>query len=108
MLLGGYKTTVKLFQVNSACADHCLVLLPYRCCLQQHGGRSVFKSDTTLRSHLIRPKDPVDPRKQEGVVYKISCDELYVGVTGRCMHERIKEHDRLGYTAFTNTNFGRF
>ena len=42
---------------------------PLRCCLQQRGVRSVFKSDTTPRSHLVRPKDPVDLRKQDGVVY---------------------------------------
>ena len=44
----------------------------------------------------MRPKDPVDPRKQDGVVYKIPCEcgKVYIGETGRCMHERIKEHDR--------------
>ena len=41
---------------------------PLRRCLQQHGVRPTFKSDTTPRSHLVRPKDPVDPRKQDGVV----------------------------------------
>lgn len=30
-------------------------------CLQQPGKRAVFKSETTLRSHLVRPKDAVDP-----------------------------------------------
>ena len=42
-----------------------------RRCLQHHGAgavRSVFKSDTTLRS--VRPKDPVDPRKQDKVVIR--------------------------------------
>ena len=29
--------------------------------------RTVFKSDTTLRSHLVRPKDAVDPTKRDGV-----------------------------------------
>jgi len=51
------------------------VVLPYviglseqlRRCLQQ-GVRAVFKSETTLRSHLVRPKDPADPTKQDGVV----------------------------------------
>ena len=54
------------------------------------------KSDATLRSHLVRPKDPVDLRKQDGVVYKIpfECGNVYIGETRRCMHERIKEHDR--------------
>ena len=65
-------------------------------CLPQHGVRSVFKSDTTPRSQLVRPKDPVDP-KQDGVVYNIPCEcgKVYMYIeTGRCVHERIKEHDR--------------
>ena len=69
---------------------------PLRRCLQQHGVRPAFKSDTTLRSHLVRPKGPVDPRKQDGVVYKISCEwgKVYIGEIGRCMHELIKEDER--------------
>ena len=39
----------------------------------RQGIRTVFKSDTTLRSRLVRPKDPADPNKQDGVVYKIPC-----------------------------------
>jgi len=37
-------------------------------CLQQQGVCTVFKSDTTLRSHLVRPKDTLEPTKQDGVV----------------------------------------
>ena len=50
----------------------------------------------TLRSHLVRPKDPLDPSQQDGVVYKIPCErgKVYIGETGRSMRERIKEHDR--------------
>ena len=33
-----------------------------------------FKFDTTPRSHLVRPKDTVDPAKQDGIVYRIPCD----------------------------------
>ena len=60
------------------------------------GHTDSFRSDTTLRSHLVRPKDTVDPAKQDGVVYKISCEcgKVYIGETGRSMHERIKEHNR--------------
>jgi len=29
-------------------------------CLQQQGVRTIFKSDTTLRSHLVGPKDPLN------------------------------------------------
>ena len=39
-----------------------------RRCLQQQGVRTVFKSDTTLRSHLVRPKDTLEPTKQDVVV----------------------------------------
>jgi len=41
---------------------------PLRRCLQQQDIRTVFKSDTTLRSHLVQPKDTIDPAKQDGVV----------------------------------------
>ena len=69
---------------------------PFRRCLEQQGIRTVFKSETTLKSHLVRLKDTVDPAKQDGVVYRIPCEcgKVYVGETGRSMHERIKEHDR--------------
>ena len=50
-----------------------IVTSKLRRCLQQHGVRSVINSDTTLRSQLVRPKHPVDPRKQDGAVYKIPC-----------------------------------
>ncbi|CAH3176957.1 unnamed protein product [Porites lobata] len=68
-----------------------------RRCLQKHGIRSVFNLDTTLRSHLVRPKDAFYPRKQGGVVYKTHCEcgNICIGETGRCMHERVKEHDRV-------------
>ena len=45
-----------------------------RRCLQQQGIRAVFKSETPLRSHLVRPKDAVEPTKQDGVVYRIPCE----------------------------------
>ena len=34
-----------------------------RCCLKQQGISAVFKSETTLRSYLVRPKDAVEPTK---------------------------------------------
>ena len=55
---------------------------PLRRCLEQQGIRTVFKSETTLRSHLVRPKGTVDPAKQDGVVYRIPCEcgkSLYRG-----------------------------
>ena len=77
-----------------------------RRCLQQQGVRTVFKSDTTLRSHLVRPKDTLEPTKQEGVVYKIPCEcgKVYIGETGRAIQDRIKEHDRNIRLARTQTS----
>ena len=67
-----------------------------RRCLQQQGVRAVFKSETTLRSQLVRPKDAVNPAIQDGVVYRIPCEyrKLYSAETGRPIQDRIKEHDR--------------
>jgi len=44
----------------------------------------------------VRPKDALEPTKQNGVVCKIprECGKVYLGETGRVMQERIKEHDR--------------
>ena len=54
----------------------------------------------------MRPKDTVDPAKQDGVVYKIPCEcgKVYIGETGRFMHERIKEHDRGIWLAQTQSS----
>ena len=73
-----------------------------RRCLQQQRVRTIFKSDTTLRSHLVRPKD--------GVVYKIPCEcsKVYIGETGRAMQDRIKEHDRDHDTACSYANLCSF
>ena len=72
-----------------------------RRCLQQQGVRTVFKSDTTVRSDLVRPKDALEPTKQDGVVYKIS---KYIGETDRAMQDRIKEHGRDIRLARTQTS----
>ena len=63
---------------------------PLRRHLQQQGICTVFKSDTTLRSRLVRPKDPADTNKQDGVVYKIpcTCGKVYIRETGRPMQEK--------------------
>ena len=42
-----------------------------RRCLQQQGVRVIFKSETMLRSQLIRPKDAVDPVKQDAETYAV-------------------------------------
>ena len=53
-----------------------------------------LRANANVNCFLVRPKDPVDPRKQDGVVFKIPCEcgKVYIGETGRCMHEPIKKH----------------
>ena len=77
-----------------------------RRCLQQQDVRTVFKSETTLRSQLVRPKDAVNLAKQDGVVYRIPCEfgMVYIGETIRPMQYRIKEHDRDTRLALTETS----
>ncbi len=82
---------------------------------------TIFKSDTTLRSHLVQPKDTLEPTKQVRVVYNISCEcgKVYIGQTGRSKQERIKERDiwlarthlpvsahnnKINYVIFTHLN----
>ena len=76
------KTTRPTANKKSTQKFKSTAVLPYikgvseslRRCLQQQGERTVFKSDTILRSHLVGPKDALEPTKQDGVVYKIPCE----------------------------------
>ena len=59
----------------------------------------------------VRPKEAVEPTKQDGVVYRIPCEngKVYIGETGRPMQDRIKEHERdtrLARTTPDTTRFG--
>ena len=54
----------------------------------------VFQQHNTLRSILMRVKDP-QKNKDKGIVYKIpcgDCSEVYIGETGRPLKTRITEH----------------
>ena len=57
----------------------------------------VFRSSTTLKNQLVRPKDPVPPERCGGVVYMLHSDQwnkMYISKTGRPISERIKAHQR--------------
>ena len=62
--------------------------------------------NSLVRSHLVRPKDALEPTKQDGGVYKIPCEcgKVYIEETGRAMQDRIKEHDRDIRPARTQTS----
>ena len=50
-----------------------------------------FSPPNSLRTMLDKAKDPIDPKKQK-CVYKTSCscDEAYIGETGRSIATRLK------------------
>jgi len=54
----------------------------------------------------VRPKDALEPTKQNGVAYKIPCEcgKVYIEETERAMQDRIKEHDRDIRLARTQTS----
>lgn len=59
------------------------------------GIQVAHKPNKTLRSTLVRIKDPVEPLEQSGVVYAIpclQCDQQYVGETGKQLATRLHEH----------------
>ena len=65
-----------------------------RCCLQEQGIRTVFKSETPLWKHLVRNKDSVPQGKQDGIVLILTpctsdCDNVYIGETGTTVQDRI-------------------
>ncbi|XP_064610883.1 uncharacterized protein LOC135475069 [Liolophura sinensis] len=63
---------------------------------QSTGIETVFRSLTTLKTHLhaTGKKTPTKPQPPKGVVYqlKCSCNNSYIGETGRPLQTRIKEH----------------
>ena len=59
--------------------------------------RTCFKPYRTLRKFLVHPKDRIKKEDHTGVIYQVSCttcNESYIGQTGRTMGHRIKEHRR--------------
>ena len=59
--------------------------------------RTNFRPCNTLRTLLVRPKDPVADLNKTGVVYRIpcaACPMAYVGQTGRRLQQRMQEHKR--------------
>ena len=80
-----------------------LLLLPYvpglserieRVCLPL-GVKTVCRSRGTLRSALVRVKQPREDRKKKGVIYEVPCKDcecVYIGETSRTLEKRLSEH----------------
>ena len=69
---------------------------------KQHNVSIYHKPTNTLRSALTHPKDKPDPSKCAGIVYDIqcgTCNEHYIGETGRPMNKRMDEHRKLKNSA---------
>ena len=52
-------------------------------------------SRSTLRSSLVKVKQPRPDRKKKGVVYEVPCKDcpsVYIGETGRTLEKQISEH----------------
>ena len=61
----------------------------------KHNITTSHKPHSTLRKHLMHPKDKNQPSETADWVYEISCknwDFTYVGETGRLLGTRLKEH----------------
>ena len=71
--------------------------------------RTCFRPNTTLRRLLVHPKTLLPAEERTGVVYSIpcsTCDEIYIGQTGRTLQHRVKEHKRAlsTYDGMYNTS----
>ena len=63
--------------------------------LNKHRVSTAVKPKQTIRNMLVHPKDKVDKLDKSEIVYKIpckSCDQVYIGETGRKFGTRMKEH----------------
>ena len=59
--------------------------------------RTCFRPHTTLIQLLVHPKTPLPMNERTGAIYRIpcsTCDEVYIGQTGRMLEHRLKEHKR--------------
>ena len=93
------------------------IVLPYvrglsenlRRIFNKHKIRTCFKCNDTLRSALVKLKDPIPVFERSGVVYEVpcKCSATYVGETKRQLHERITQHrrDTSGQSAITDHRY---
>ena len=62
---------------------------------RSHDVPTYHKPVNTLKSLLVKPKDPIQKEDQCGLIYHIKCkdcNDTYIGETGRNMLTRFKEH----------------
>ena len=63
--------------------------------MNKYGVTAPARPHSTIRQCLVHPKDKLPDGQKCGVVYKVdclSCDQCYIGETGRKLEVRIQEH----------------
>ena len=63
--------------------------------LNKHNIKATFYTQTTLRSLLSKPKDPIPKEDRNNAVYQLNCKDceaVYVGETKRTLNIRAEEH----------------
>ncbi|CAH8865089.1 unnamed protein product [Trichobilharzia szidati] len=91
------------------------VVIPYkegtsealRRILNKAGIKTAFKPTNSIRNKLCRLKDPVEPLKQNNLVYLIPCNDCqvkYIGQTSRTGAVRLAEHKNLAKSRLVDPN----
>ena len=63
--------------------------------LNKHNIKATFYTQTTLRSLLSKPKDPIPKEDRNNAVYQLNCkhcEAVYVGETKRTLNIRAEQH----------------
>ena len=118
----GYPRTIiqrvlrkqKSTQADPSKEDKKILSLPYIRGLSENLQRTcrplvflvVHKSNSTLRSILMKVKTPISRDQAKGVIYRIPCEcgQEYNGETLKSIHERIAEHRRSVRRGNTNNS----
>ena len=98
-----WRKTRQKIMTSAPALSKGLVVLPYfpglteklKRCLVSYNTKVVIKPVRRLGDILTRCKDPIEPFKRLGVIYRIlclDCELSYVGETKRSMKARIIEH----------------
>jgi hypothetical protein len=70
---------------------------PLQRVFRKHNIATASRPHMTLRKLLVHPKDKVDDIAKTDCVYKIpckSCEQVYIGETGRTLGTRLEEHKK--------------
>ena len=98
------KTTKKKNQTSDK-KHAAIVTLPYirgvteriQRAMRKHNINTPVKPHTKLRQLLVKPKDKIKPENKCNVIYEIpclSCNNTYIGETGRSFATRKQEHKK--------------